>query len=364
MTEKKTVACSIPLVRAIKLLPSRPRRGGLRGEGLFRSVTGGVCYMPYEEPRLPREPDPENGNELRDASLPEDATELAKIVQDEAQPQPRRDAAWSRLQKKVIEPRAKRIWRGRSDEDVFCGEAIEHVWDRLVNGKKFDPAKGSFQGWLSSLLQRFCCDFHRRQQRNRRRIQPWVDDEASPEAAHQATYEAEDLSELAMSRRVRLRHALDEIRAQYDNGGGSAEVDYYAVLLVQLRLVMVKCVDTEAGSVNHLNGTVADFIAWVLPWIEEEAMRSFRPGWPSLGSLWTNLAAFIDQPPYVIKVTRLCEVVNATVGGAPGLTPAVWNQWVRRAKQKARAIVGDSVWQDVFTALLPDAPVRGEPSGG
>lgn len=104
--------------------------------------------MPHDKPPWPPEPDPADGGESQDAPLPEDATELAKIVQDGSQPQPRRDAAWSRLQEQSVRPMAESIWgnwKGSTEDaegqDAFCAEAMLHVWNRLAECKKFDSTK-------------------------------------------------------------------------------------------------------------------------------------------------------------------------------------------------------------------------------
>lgn len=127
---------------------------------------------------------------------------------------------------------------------------------------------------------------------------------------------------------------------------------------------MVQCVSADVKFIELAGCAPSEFIAWVLEWSGEEAARSFRADWPSLSQIWGGLAKHIDRPPHAVKVGQFCEIVRELGGDAAWLTCDVWNQWVRRAKEKARDIVAKSVWQEVFAGLLPDAPPRDESSGG
>lgn len=97
-----------------------------------------------------------------DPCLPDDATALVEAVQDMSQPQERRDAAWSRLQK-VIQKIAYRVVNRLSGHQLksdFVEQAPTYVWERIA---QFDAKRGSrFEAWCATVLCNRLRDWMRR----------------------------------------------------------------------------------------------------------------------------------------------------------------------------------------------------------
>jgi RNA polymerase sigma factor (sigma-70 family) len=120
--------------------------------------------MPPKDPSfspLPR-PDDDAPDSDDHARLPDDATALVEAVQDMSQPQERRDAAWSRLQK-VIQKIAYRVVNRLSGHQLksdFVEQAPTYVWERIA---QFDAKRGSrFEAWCATVLCNRLRDWMRR----------------------------------------------------------------------------------------------------------------------------------------------------------------------------------------------------------
>jgi hypothetical protein len=114
-----------------------------------------------------------------------------------------------------------------------------------------------------------------------------------------------------------------------------------------------------AGTPEHQDRS--EFIAWLLPWSQQEEHFVFRLGWPTIGAIWGSLKGCLEQSPNFVDGPRMCLCVSLLMAKeAPtgkGLKEwlDMWNHWCNRAKKAARERVNDEkVWQELFGWLLPD----------
>ncbi len=285
--------------------------------------------------------------------LSQDTTALAQIVIDPVHPAEVRAQAWGKLIP-TIEAIARQATRPHPES---ADDAVGAIWELLdpsaCGGKNpYDPTNGSFCAWCRVVLYRRALD------RARRRGPLGGAALPIPEVEDPAGM-AEEWAALLMERRERLRESLDRLSSPLEPTRG---VDYFAVLLVQLRLAMAR----RAGPVLEAEcparpPRAADFIAWCVPWTRDEHSRSFKPGWPQLCVVWGKLEDRFDRPPFWVAAGELCACIDGT--GAV-LTPDLWNHWVTRAKVLAREVLGAEAWIALFADFLPDRPVRPRDSEG
>jgi hypothetical protein len=160
-----------------------------------------------------------------------------------------------------------------------------------------------------------------------------------------------------MERCRELRAWLDRIAWAPSRG-----VHYFPVLLLQLRLVMARCLTQDQLSEDAFwRSELAQVVESLLPWHAAEDQACFKRDWPPLGQLWSATREAIGAPATRIEAPVLCEVVRPMLPASSQLTPDVWNHWVHRAKHEARHRLQDEVvWARCFSRLLPDR-VRGDP---
>lgn len=284
------------------------------------------------------------------APLPDDPTELALLIQDDTVRDDVKNCALNTLNQSVIQPLARKL----SPDEEFSAEALSFVWIKLAHEKKFDPNKGSFNSWCQVILRNRYKDFRRRT----RRLPNLAEEEedAIPDSSDSDCAYGEELQ-----RRIReLREELDHLASVFR---APQQVDYFAVLLLQLRLVMARMLRLHDLLSESSLGPPSDLIAWALPWRPGEASRSIRPVWASLGEVWEALREELDRPPYCIEAPGLCDILSRHTDGKALITADVWNQWVRRAKQQARSRVDPETWEQVFARFLPDHSPRSRDGG-
>ncbi|MFM7149535.1 MAG: hypothetical protein ACKO23_06800, partial [Gemmataceae bacterium] len=115
-----------------------------------------------------------------------------------------------------------------------------------------------------------------------------------------------------------MRQALDEA-----NWNSKGELDYFAVLLIQIRMKLGENYLRDSGKVVQ-PGEVAQAVDGWFPWREEEKSRRFRSGYPDLWSLWQSMKAFLDQG---MGLKELVDLVNSQKTAGPELTPGTLTQW-------------------------------------
>jgi hypothetical protein len=290
--------------------------------------------------------------------LPEEATELARIVIDPSRPLSLRDGAWARLVpiiRQVAEQNAS-----------FCRDAVEDavgvVWGMLDPGagggrRKYDPDRGSFRAWCAVVVYRHAVDLWRSGKCGVPGLPPAKCEARGAGARPDDAAEREAFDDILVERKEQLRAALDRLGREL--GPSAHGTDYFAVLLLKLRLAMAEQVNLE-DVLEAEPRRFAEFLAWCLPWVGMEPARRFRDGWPPLSMIWTNLGECLARPPHCLDGPALCERLSRLHDAV--VTPDVWNHWVNRAKKEAQARLAADEWEGLFARFFPDRHMhrRGE----
>jgi len=280
--------------------------------------------------------------------LPEDAGELACLCLDLGQPEDRRDRALQKLLPPITRL-ARRVAAGfpRSFREEFVAQAESVVWERL---RHFDPAKGRFEDWCRTVLYHHNVDELRRASAGVVLAAPGGDD---PRAVQRVELNAgaDADSDQLLDLLRELRRVLDRLSWQPARG-----VDYFAVLLLQLRLVVARILVAQTGGAEPEHAVpLRELVEWSLPWREEEAAACMKPGWPTLQASWDALCRILKGAHRRIETRMLCDAVCPQLPDARRLSPDVWNHWVNRAKRKARQRLRDpETWERLLGRLLPD----------
>ena len=277
--------------------------------------------------------------------FPGDATELARIVIDSDLPAFRREGAWA-----LLVPIIQEIAQQNAG---FYREALEDavgmVWEKHRN---YDPNRGSFQSWCAIVLYRHAVDLRRRNKRGAAPFPPGECEEKGAGCLDRAA-ESDEFVDPLVDRMKRLRAALKRLSLAFVPSPHGT--DYFAVLLLKLRLAMAEQVN-PADVLDVGGGRFVEFLAWCLPWTGIEPARRFRAGWPPLSVIWNDLEGYLERPPHGLDGSALCERLSHLRGAA--ITPDVWNHWVNRAKKVAQSSLPYDEWETLFARFFPDRRSR------
>lgn len=149
-----------------------------------------------------------------------------------------------------------------------------------------------------------------------------------------------------------LRLALNDVTWEPE---GSRRVDYYAVLLLHLRMILAARLQRYTNDGNVLPMFCwSKFIEFCLPWRGGEGQRYFRPGEPSLADVWTGLASRIDASEDDIPLDLADELLGTMESlGSDRLTIDVWHQWTKRARDQVRTRLAPEAWDRAFASWFP-----------
>ena len=155
-----------------------------------------------------------------------------------------------------------------------------------------------------------------------------------------------------------LRSVLDRIAWP-----APRSVHYFAVLLLQLRLAAARHLTPQPTCREaSWRSELPEYVEWLLPWRRDEHQARLKHDWPTLEIVWAAICETICDPAVRIDSEVICGNIARLLPSAAQLTPEVWNQWVHRAKDQARAHVQDeAVWSRCFSRLLPDHQKAGPP---
>lgn len=257
------------------------------------------------------------------------------------------DAAWRQLLP-VIERVAGRAARAlHADQrlrDELVGASVGHLHDRI---DRYDADQGPFEVWLQHVLYNLGSDI-------RRRLRRWHSLASDPEAARPARSETDPNETVAEQARrfEHLRYGLD--RCAWEP---RRKVDHYAVLLLQLRLVIGARYHAGRGGPMLAPRECADWVAQALPWHAAEQARHVIPPWPHLAEIWQALAPWLDAVrPLIDLVARL----NDTLDASHRVPYGTFLQWTYRARMTARRRLRAEDWCEYgFARLLDTAPSEG-----
>ena len=206
----------------------------------------------------------------------------------------------------------------RPIRDDLVAEAPGRLWEACRRGRAaFRAGEGTFEGWFATVVRHLGLSRLRQTTPTRLGCPEGV---RAPDAG-QGAEAADELRE----RLARLRSILDRLsRAEIDGS-----VDWYAVLLMHLRLALAGRVSRTWGGARPPHGEAAAQVARLLPWRPGESGRAFTPAAPPLGAVWDAVSPALDAPPYRIEAAPLCA--------AAALSSARWHQWAKRARSGAGA---------------------------
>jgi DNA-directed RNA polymerase specialized sigma24 family protein len=244
----------------------------------------------------------------------------------------------------------------------LVGEAPGLLWEKLTRpgASTYDPRGGRFEDWCRAVLRNWTLDRLRRAAADPLRAAPGglLDEQAEdPSAAREA--DAQEAAALVERDLAQVRRLLDEVRGA---GWSARGVDFYAVFLFYLRWALATRLShtwVEEGA-GLPPGEMAGLVARCLPWRDGERRLRFRPGAPTLAELWAAVAGALDSPPYRLPVADLCAALSRLWPGRV-VTMDAWYQWVKRARDFARAQVDPALWERLFSPWLPAPRVRGGP---
>lgn len=218
-------------------------------------------------------------------------------------------------------------------------QSLDHVVQRLP---KFDPKRGCFQGWSRMVLHSLGCNLRRTQVSRREFAQ---EKEKSEALLHGNASGAEEAIK-------RLGDYFGGLRAALDSHAWppSRQIDYYAVLLLQLRLELADLYRATCG--ERPSGEVGERVVVWLPWHSHEDSRRCRRGLPTLADMWSALAPRLGER--LGGLQEVVEIVNGLNGmtGGTRLTYDTLAQWTFRARKEARERFGEDWHAAGFARLL------------
>ncbi|MFO0881804.1 MAG: hypothetical protein U0840_31290 [Gemmataceae bacterium] len=266
---------------------------------------------------------------------------LAAIVVDRSFPPLQRQPAESQLADLVRQVASQCAHFLRADLQLrqdLIDRAWEHVEPRLP---LFRPHHGAFLAWVRVVLVRLGHDLRRERQRQtllHHRLRQHA------LARHDRLSYPDAESQLAEAFAV-LRQDLD--RMAWSPTGA---VDYFAILLVILRVEIATCFQLFRGHCPP-GEVVSQVVSW-LPWRADEEQRTFRPGFPPLAEVWQRLTPRLEHADGL-------AVIAETLADPPLALSLSYNtlaQWAHRSRHLARLQIGDHCWHHHgFCGLLAPA---------
>ena len=235
-------------------------------------------------------------------------------------------------------------------------EAVSRIYQRLG---QFCASRGCFARWCYRLLYNRALDLLRWHRRSRTRLLSLEALSHLPDPIAVQSPEAEQRTEAILADLRSVRRLLDDISWGTPSQG---EVDYFAVLLLHLRLAMAgRLGQTLTGDELQPAGGVAGFLAHVLPWSRAEEGLRCRRGLPPLADVWEALRPEVDRLPCRVSGEDLCRTLSRLQPGGPALNPLTWHQWCQRARKAALRRMGPEAWDRYFAPWLlgKSAPEEG-----
>ncbi|MCS6849723.1 MAG: hypothetical protein NZ700_00970 [Gemmataceae bacterium] len=288
--------------------------------------------------------------------LPADPTGLARIVIDPNQPKKTRDEAWNVLIptiEKIAESTIRCKFPGAKEGHSHWAavqDAVSLIWQKLdpvASGgqPKYDPAKGRFQSWAKRVIHNHLITLCRQTKPSKAAK---TDDELEEHVPEPPNTREEDV-DIWDKRWEELLKLLN--RLGVDMKPTSQGTDYFAVLLLRLRLALAERIEEkQVKELQWHEYSFSDFLERLLPWSDADTERRFQSDWPTLREIWQDIKECFDQPPFSLDGRGLCQRLSA-LRGSP-VAPDLWHQWVRRAKTQAQKHASND-WA-ILEVFLPD----------
>jgi hypothetical protein len=297
---------------------------------------------------------------LDDESL-DQATRDALLVNDPNASKNEKDAAWERLVPVIerialqvarrrygLTKRVRRIARrsadeeaeeGRDQEEVVPGlseleqEAVTHVYHKI--GMFKGP---NFSAWCRVVLKNLRKDLVRRYNKSLTVAFGDPEEDLCSESSVLPEPEAVQYDDRQVDEWLKLRREFEHALARMGDALGLPSgkgVDYFAVLLLYLRLNVVRIgarlavLPTQGCDPSQL--TAAELAEWLLPWRPADAARTFKPNWPTLQAIWELLATKLNAEPPPWPADTLPNLINS-LAPPTRLNAATWT---KRAREQA-----------------------------
>lgn len=323
--------------------------GQFSSPALPNNLGAGAHYCQLGAAMDPNTPTPDPANPYEQAfanpyGLPADPSLLAQLI---ATPPSRQEqvAAWEALWSSCGQAIAQQVKArfGRYVPQDFVDHAQGRLWEKLVQGK-YDWRKGTFPAWWRRVLTNRANDLY-----NEAKGKVSMADAPEPPArAEVEPYSHAEALQLSLSR---LREVLDAISGRSEL---MAQVNYYAVLLVELRRAMVQRL-RERQLIPGLAKASPAFaklkdsqaIAQMLPWRTPELSLRFRAGFATISEIWRELEPHIDAEPYDLRVD-VARLHMVTAGGA-ALTRDAWYNWKRHLQTRLSGLVDRETYTELFS---------------
>jgi DNA-directed RNA polymerase specialized sigma24 family protein len=224
----------------------------------------------------------------------------------------------------------------------FVDEAFGLLWLTLTAGM-YDWRRGQFEAWWRTVLHNTATSSWRKS----RHTTALMDDHESVGATDPSS--AEDALDNLFDKLSEFRLALDGLPQE----GLRAQVNYFAVLLLELRRALVARLRMQ-NLLPNLAELLPDWkgvadsgvIEHLFPWRAEEELLAFRDDLADLREIWGRLCPLVDAPPHDLRAELMCAQI-VSKAGTP-LTRDVWYNWKRHLKQKLRELGFPGKWDDLF----------------
>jgi hypothetical protein len=161
---------------------------------------------------------------------------------------------------------------------------------------------------------------------------------------------ADTVGEAMRERLAETRQAMDALS---DRPELRAQVNYYAVFLIELRRALVSRLRKNQllpglGNLSAQWKSLrdSDVIDQLLPWRDGEPALAFRPDLNNLGDVWERLRPLIDQPPHDLGAEAVCAHIVCGTGEA--VTRDVWYNWKRHLRGKLTQIGLAAKWEEML----------------
>lgn len=234
---------------------------------------------------------------------------------------------------------AKAVTRGYHDlvGRQMAENAESYVFEKLPTYR--DVGNG-LRAWVRTILRNYCNDLFRK---SRRRPTVSLEAVAPEKVAHEDRGPAHTGADAD-----RFFAAINEALVQWSAAPSEGSSNYAAIFAFQVLLQLRN--RTARSFVGEGDPPSVDVIRR-LPLNEQAWAGVFRPGCPSVRSLWEGLTDVLDTDGQVTG-KDVCSVLNDRFGVSPPIKLAGWLKWLERSREKARGRLGESVWQDHFAWLL------------
>jgi DNA-directed RNA polymerase specialized sigma24 family protein len=269
---------------------------------------------------------------------------LAAIVADPSLPLRQREPAGIQLAD-IVRQEATQCARFLRADPQLRQDLVDRSWEHVEpRVQLFRSHQGSFLAWVRTVLVRLGHDLRRERQRNELLIN---------RLRQRARTRSDPLTHLEAM--AQLNEAFGVLRQDLDRVAWAPRgaVDYFAILLVHLRVEIATCYQLLRGPCPP-GEVVSQVVSW-LPWRVEEEQRSFRPGYPALVQVWQRLTPRLDH------AGGLAVISDALADPPPG-RPLSYNtlaQWVHRSRQLAHHRMGEHCWHHHgFSGILAPATRR------